>query len=88
MRAAVALMEESVPRARRRDGSLRPFSPEHRVDAAGLLDAELQERIGAPMRKLMWERASLSAVVAGIAVDASAAEAGLGIGIVAEGHPG
>lgn len=41
----------------------------------------LQERIGAPLRTLLWERASLSAVVAGLAVDASAAESHLGIGI-------
>ena len=46
-----------------------------------MLDAELQERIGAPLRTLLWERASLSAVVAGLAVDAAMAEARLGIGI-------
>ncbi len=75
VRAAVAAMEEAVPRG---DG---------RADAgvaarAAVLDAELQERIGAPLRRLLWERASLSAVVAGLAVEASMAEARLGIGLI------
>ncbi|HAX82058.1 MAG TPA: hypothetical protein DCY40_05790, partial [Actinobacteria bacterium] len=48
---------------------------------AAILDAELQERIGAPLRRLLWERASLSAVVAGLAVDSAIAESRLGIGI-------
>ena len=35
------------------------------------LNRELQERFGAPLRTLLWERASLAAVVAGLAVDAT-----------------
>lgn len=38
---------------------------------AEVLQQQLQERIGAPLRTLLWERASLSAVVAGLAVDAA-----------------
>lgn len=48
------------------------------TDGAATLDSELQERIGAPLRKMLWERASLSAVVAGLAVDASQADRALG----------
>ncbi len=33
------------------------------------LDDQLQKRFGAPLRRMLWERASLSAVVAGLAVD-------------------
>jgi GTPase SAR1 family protein len=42
------------------------------------IDSELQERFGAPLRTVLWERASLAAVVAGLAVDASVANASLG----------
>jgi GTP-binding protein EngB required for normal cell division len=45
-------------------------------DAA--IEGELQERFGAPLREMLWERASLSAVVAGLAVDASLVDASLG----------
>ena len=48
---------------------------------AAILDSELQERIGAPLRKILWERASLGAVVAGLAVDSARAESLLGITI-------
>ena len=77
VRAAATLMEQTVPRG---DGRT-PADAGRRARAAAVLDAELQERIGAPLRRLLWERASLSAVVAGLAVDASMAEAQLGIGI-------
>lgn len=74
VRAAIATMETSVapdpdPTGVRREAR------------AAILDAELQERIGAPLRRLLWERASLSAVVAGLAVDSAIAESRLGIGI-------
>jgi hypothetical protein len=77
VRAAVVLMEHAVPRSEGRVAA----DLERRARAAAVLDAELQERIGAPLRTLLWERASLSAVVAGLAVDASMAEDRLGIGI-------
>jgi len=55
------------------------------VDAAGgtttpgdILDRELQERFGAPIRTILWERSSLAAVLTGLAVDAAALDAGLG----------
>ena len=41
------------------------------VDPDRDLDRQLQERFGAPLRILLWERASLAAVVAGLAVDAT-----------------
>jgi energy-coupling factor transporter ATP-binding protein EcfA2 len=46
--------------------------------AADRLDEELQERFGAPIRTILWQRASLAAVVAGLSVDASAVDLGLG----------
>ncbi len=76
VRAAVDAMEQAVPRT-----AGRSAEADRRSRAAVVLDAELQERIGAPLRTLLWERASLSAVVAGLAVDAAMAEARLGIGI-------
>ena len=42
------------------------------------LDRQLQERFGAPLRKLLWERASLAAAVAGLAVDAMAVSKSIG----------
>ena len=77
VRAAVVAMEGAVPRIAGRHAA----EADRRSRAAVVLDGELQGRIGAPLRKLLWERASLSAVVAGLAVDASMAEARLGIGI-------
>jgi hypothetical protein len=47
-------------------------------DVGRVLDDGLQERFGAPLRTLLWERASLSAVVAGLAVDASMVDQHLG----------
>lgn len=49
-------------------------------DPTAAIDDELQARFGAPLRTLLWERASLSAVVAGLAVDASMVDEGLGRG--------
>lgn len=45
---------------------------------ADRLDAGLQERFGAPIRTILWQRASLAAVVAGLTVDASTVDLGLG----------
>jgi hypothetical protein len=47
-------------------------------DVGRVLDDGLQERFGAPLRTLLWERASLAAVVAGLAVDASMVDQSLG----------
>ena len=74
VRAAIATMGASVPRQSDPTGVRREAR-------TAILDAELQERIGAPLRRLLWERASLSAVVAGLAVDSAIAESRLGIGI-------
>lgn len=48
------------------------------ADAGRALDEEMQERFGAPLRRLLWERASLSAVVTGLAVDATAVDQSMG----------
>ena len=79
LRGSVEIMETLVPRDRP-GGSL---DPERRAEAAEVLDAQLQARIGAPLREIVWERASLSAVVAGLAVDATMAEADL-LGVAPE----
>lgn len=48
------------------------------ADPPVAIDTELQERFGAPLRTMLWERASLSAVVAGLAVDATMVDQALG----------
>ncbi|OFW67375.1 MAG: hypothetical protein A2Z12_06660 [Actinobacteria bacterium RBG_16_68_21] len=78
--AAVAAMESGAPRLRGKDGRPGAIDPARREEAAAILNGQLQARIGAPLREIIWERASLAAVVAGLAVDASMAEAHLGIG--------
>jgi len=77
---SIELMEVVVPRGQRADG---PLDPERRAEAADILDAQLQARIGAPLREIIWERASLSAVVTGLAIDASVAESDL-LGVAPE----
>jgi hypothetical protein len=79
LRGAIEVMESIVPRGRRGE----TLDPERRPKAAGVLDAQFQARIGAPLREIIWERASLSAVVAGLAVDATMAEADL-LGVTPE----
>lgn len=79
LRGAVDIMESIVPRGRSGDA----LDPERRAEAAEVLDAQLQARIGAPLREIIWERASLSAVVAGLAVDTTMAEADL-LGVTPE----
>lgn len=74
LRAAVAAMEAFVPRPA---GPEAPIDPEERAGAADLLAGELQQRIGAPLRKIIWERASLAATLAGLSVDLARAEFGL-----------
>jgi hypothetical protein len=70
LRRSVAAMEKQVPRAG--DGTVEP---ERRADAAGVLAEQLQERLGGPLREILWERAALAASVAGLAVEAAQAEA-------------
>jgi hypothetical protein len=74
LQEAVEAMEAVVERPRDRDGRPDPLGSEDADRAARVLDDELQNRIGAPLRKLLWERASLSSVVASLAVDATEAE--------------
>ncbi|MEX2420013.1 MAG: GTPase [Acidimicrobiia bacterium] len=69
LRGAIETMEQVVPR---KPGAA--VVPERQAAAADILDVELQARIGAPLREIIWERASLSAVLAGLTVDASMAE--------------
>lgn len=80
LRGSVDVMESLVPRIRGKGGQPGPIDPERRAEAAQVLDGQLQARIGAALREIIWERASLAAVVAGLAVDASMAESHLGIG--------
>jgi len=72
LQEAVAVMEQEVPRSE--DGVIEPG---RRADAAGVLADRLQESLGGPLRRILWERAALSASVAGLAVDAAQAEARL-----------
>jgi len=65
-------MEREVPR-----GEAGVIEPERRADAAGLLSDRLQERLGGPLREILWERSALSASVAGLTVEAAQAEAKL-----------
>ena len=69
---AVAAMDRLVP-----PGEAGVVNPERRGAAAGVVFERLQESIGAPLRKVLWERASLAASLAGLAVEAAQAEAGL-----------
>jgi len=72
LRDAVDAMEREVPR-----GEAGVIEPERRADAAGLLSDRLQERLGGPLREILWERSALSASVAGLTVEAAQAEAKL-----------
>ena len=74
LRVALGTMETEVPRPAGPDA---PIDPEERARAADVLAHELQRRIGAPLRTIIWERASLAATLAGLAVDLSRAEADL-----------
>lgn len=80
VRTAVQVMAELTP-----EFEGKGAEAQRRARAASILDDELQARIGAPLRKLLWERASLSAVVAGLAVEATMAESRLGIGLTDRG---
>ena len=75
LREAISLMEAEVPRPI--DGPEPIVEPEQRARAADVLASELQRRLGAPLRKLLWERASLSATVAEVTVGVTLAEAAL-----------
>jgi len=79
LRGALDIMESLVPRDR---AGASP-EPDRRAEAAEVLDGQIQARIGAPLREIVWERASLAAVVAGLSVDATMAEADL-LGVTPE----
>jgi hypothetical protein len=76
LREAVARMEEQVPSVSNRAGK-RVVDPERRAQAAEVLAGELQQHLGGPLRKAVWERAALAASVAGVTVNALQAEAAL-----------
>jgi energy-coupling factor transporter ATP-binding protein EcfA2 len=73
VRDAVVRSAEARPRPR---GLLATRSPGlGRRIAAEFVSGELEQRIGDPLRELLWERARLGATVAGLAVEALQAEA-------------
>lgn len=72
LRAAVQRMEAAAPHAP--DGVVEP---ERRAGAADILAEELQRRVAAPLREILWARAALAASIAGLAVDAAGVEEGL-----------
>lgn len=74
LRAAGAGMEAAFPPVVDRSGR-RVIEPERRARAANLLAEELQRRLGAPLRRAVWERAALAASVTGVTVEALEAEA-------------
>jgi hypothetical protein len=69
-------MDAMVPPVLGRSGR-RLVDPERRAQAAGVVAEELQGRLGAPLRRAVWERAALAASVAGVTVEALQAEAAL-----------
>jgi hypothetical protein len=77
LRAALEAMESAVPRRGAVEGGDPVVDPEQRAAAAEVLTAEVQHRIGAPLREVIWERASLAATLTGVLTEASSAEAAL-----------
>jgi len=75
LRGALAVMEQVVPRAK--DGSDPVVDPHRRAAAADVVGAELQSRIGGPLRRIIWERATLAATVTGVLTEAALAETSL-----------
>jgi energy-coupling factor transporter ATP-binding protein EcfA2 len=86
LRAAAARMDAAVPPVTGRSGR-RSVDPERRAQAAAVAVEELQRSLGAPLRRAVWERAALSASVAGVTVDALQAEAALQRGGTVEPSP-
>ena len=86
LRAAAARMDAAVPPVAGRSGR-RAVDPERRAQAAAVAVEELQRSLGAPLRRAVWERAALSASVAGVTVDALQAEAALQRGGTVEPSP-
>jgi GTPase SAR1 family protein len=84
LRAAAARMEAETPRPEGR----RVVDLEERARAAEVAAEELQQRLGAPLRRLVWERAALAASLTGVTVEALRAEAGLQRDPVAPAAPG
>ncbi len=77
LRTALAAMEQAVPQTATGRSDEPVIDPERRAAAAEVLTKELQHRIGAPLREIVWERASLAATLAGMLTEAAAAEATL-----------
>lgn len=75
---AAAARAPAVPAAGRKAGA----------PSAEAVTEELQQRLGAPLRRLVWERAALAASFAGLTVDALRAEASLQRGSPAPGAAG
>jgi energy-coupling factor transporter ATP-binding protein EcfA2 len=73
VRGAADRMEAEVPRSPGR----RSVDPEQRAAAAQVAVDEMQSRLGAPLRRVVWERAALAASLAGAAVEVMRAEASL-----------
>ncbi len=70
---AAAHMEVEIPRPAGR----RVVDAEQRARAAEVVADQLQYRLGAALRGVVWERAALAASLAGVTVDALRAEASL-----------
>ncbi len=77
VRAALAVMETAVPRPPSEHEREPLVDPERRAAAAEVLTGELQRRIGAPLREIVWERASLAATLTGVLTEAAMAESSL-----------
>jgi energy-coupling factor transporter ATP-binding protein EcfA2 len=73
VRSAATRMEAAVPRPEGRQA----VDPEQRARAAEVAAEELQQRLGAPLRRAVWERAALAASLTGVTVEALRTEAAL-----------
>jgi len=73
---AAARMEAEYPAALNRAGR-RVVEPERTAQAAAVAAEEIQRGLGAPLRRMVWERAALAASVAEVTVEAMQAEATL-----------
>ena len=73
VRAAAAHLESEVPRTTAR----RVVDSEQHARAAEAFVDQLQQHLGGPLRRAVWERAALAASLAGVTVEALRAEASL-----------
>jgi hypothetical protein len=84
--AAAARLGEPVPPPGR--SGRRVIDPERHAEVARAVSEELERRLGAPLRRLIWERAALAASVTEVTVDALRAETALQRGSPGESPPG